>query len=220
MTAVTWVHKAQVTMAQLTVILQTPPPPRKPQLFLGCITTLYLQSTHAVCSALSLSHLSISSWAADLKAGEEMLLWLILNVPLWKHQCMFQGCHPSAFNATISQATERRESFSVQFSAVLAPGSQNHTGWAQKSRRPPVKTAPMASFLCVHLSCSTLRKIHKHHPSLSERTTVQAQARKHFSPPTPLPNKQKQICKDIALTKTQELTLTKRTQLLCLKPQH
>lgn len=100
-------------MAQLTVKLQTPSPPRKAQLFLGCITTLYLQSTCAVCSALSLSHFSISSWAADLKAGEEMLLWLILNVPLWKHQCTFQGCYLSAFNATISQATERRESFSV-----------------------------------------------------------------------------------------------------------
>lgn len=177
MTAVTWVHKTQVTMAQLTVKLQTPPPPRKAQLFLGCITTLYLQSTCAVCSALSLSHLSISSWAADLKTGEEMLLWLILNVPLWKHQCIFQGCYLSAFNVTISQATERRESFSVQFSAALAPGSQSHTGWAQKSRRPSVKTASMTSFLCVHLSCLTLRQIHKHHPSLSERVTVQAQCK-------------------------------------------
>lgn len=147
------------------------------------------------------------------------------NLLLWKHHCLFQGCYPSALNATISPGCrERRILLCPTQCCTLANGPQSHTGRAQNSRRPPVKTAPLpSSFLCVHLSCSTLKQIHKHHLSLSEKATVQAQCKQcqeTFSPPSPLPNKSKSAKTLFWLKHTQEFTLTKRTQLLCLKPQH
>lgn len=146
-----------------------------------------------LCS-FSLSLLPISSWVASLKVVEETSLWLVLNLLLWKHQCL--GASMPSF-----PRLHRGENLSL-FNSVPCFGTWTpKPHWvSSEQQKASCKNSPYLWLFCsvctshthfwdkyantIHLCQKEVQCIHG-----------SKSAKNLFSPPTLLPNKQKQIWK-------------------------
>lgn len=203
-TAVTRAHKAQVTMAQLDRYTSN----SSPSTWTPDVPRMHHMHQHTVCSVLSLSlllslFLSCWSWShwgiLTVAKTEGAFVKTPISVPRVLPQCVPRCHHSPGYR-------ERR--------VILCP-IQGHLHWHLDPKatlgEPRIAEGllwkqPLWLLFSVLVSHAqpwdkSANAIHlcQKEPQYRHRANS---AKKHFSPPTLQPNKQKQICKDIALAKT------------------